>query len=244
MFKKMKTAAIAVSMCSVLGMGSAQAALSDIALGAGLGQTTFNNVVEDMGMIVAYNPVAPAEPYGITGFDAGVAMTFFKIDTTEWVDVMPGAPSTIPVPKMMVRKGLPMNIDVGASYVKVPSTNITIIGGEVRYAILDGGMATPAVSVSGHLSRLSGVDDLDISTYGVDIGVSKGFLMFTPYAGVGLVNVKGSENSALVTLADHSATLQRSYVGLKFGFLPFVNLVAQVDFGAMTSYTARLNIGF
>src|SRR5205809_689848 len=86
--------------------------------------------------------------------------------------------------------------DLGAA---VPSTNIKLYGGELRYAIGPGGIAMPAIGVRGSYTKLTGVDQLDFDTKGVDLSISKGFTIFTPYAGVGKVWVAStpSGNPAL-----------------------------------------------
>jgi hypothetical protein len=222
-----------------------QAADNDITLDPALLQSEFNTLVEEMGTAVSYNPVSPAEPLGITGFEAGIVVTMVDIDDNIWSKAVSDAdaPSMLPVPRLMVRKGLPFGVDVGLAYTKVPGSNIKIIGGELRKAILEGSAATPAVTVLGHTSSLSGVDDVDISAYGIDVGVSKGFAIFTPYAGIGQVWIDGSENAG-IGLADHDTSETRSYLGVRIGFMPLLNLVAQADFSVVNSYSLRLNLGF
>ena len=154
------------------------------------------------------------------------------------------APSSLPVARLHAQKGLPFGLDVGLSYITVPGSNANVIGGEVRKAILEGSTVTPAVSVYAHYSRLGGVSDLDLTAWGVGVGVSKGFLIFTPYAAVDEVWINGSENSPLVTLSDVNKTVTRGQVGLKIALLPIMNVVGQADFGPVNSYTLRLNVGF
>jgi len=222
-----------------------QAGDNDISLDPALLQSEFNTLVEEFGTAVSYNPVSPAEPLGITGFEAGILVTMVDIDDNIWSKAVSDAdaPSMLPVPRLMVRKGLPFGVDVGIAYTKVPGSNIKIIGGEIRKAILEGSAATPAVTILGHTSNLSGVDDVDISAYGVDVGISKGFTIFTPYAGIGQVWIDGSENAGL-GLADHDTSETRGYAGVRIGFMPLLNLVAQADFSVVNSYSLRLNLGF
>lgn len=240
MLKRFSSVALATALLAGP-LAPLQAKVSDISLTM-TAQSEFDSFVDNAGMIVAYNPIAPAEPYGITGFDVGVAFSMYDLDSAAWSNAMPNAPSTLPVPKLMVRKGLPMGVDVAGSYTSVPGSNISLVGGEVRYALLDGSMATPAVSVSGNVGRLTGVSDVDITSYGLDVAVSKGLAMLTPYAGVGEVWINGSENAGL-GFADHKTSQMRSYVGAKFS-MGVVNLVGQADFGDTSSYSLRFNIGF
>jgi hypothetical protein len=73
--------------------------------------------------------------------------------------------------------------------------------------------------------------------------------MFTPYAGVGQVWVSGSANlnagrsGALPTLEDTDESFTRAYVGLKFSPMPLINIALQADFGEVSSYTVRANLG-
>jgi opacity protein-like surface antigen len=240
-------AALAVLTVLLLGTApAARAAGNDIVLSPGLLQGEFKTFVEEVGLALAYNPVAPAKPRGITGFDVGVSLTLVKIDDSVWNKVVSdgSAPSNLPVPRLHVQKGLPFGIDVGLSYIQVPGSNATVIGGEVRKAILEGSTVTPAVSVVAHYSRLNGVSDLDLWSWGLGLGISKGFAMFTPYAGVDEVWVNGSENSPVVALSDVSQALTRAHVGLRIALLPILNVVGQADFAKVDSYTLRLNLGF
>jgi len=45
----------------------------------------------------------------------------------------------------------------------------------------------PAIGVRGSLTKLSGVDQLSLDTRGLDLSISKGFALLTPYAGIGRV---------------------------------------------------------
>jgi hypothetical protein len=224
-------------------VGNVHAGSSDITGNLGT-KAEFDTFIDEIGTAIAYNPVAPAETLGMLGFEVGIAISTVKIDTSIWDQVVAdgSAPSTLPVPRLMARVGLPLGLDVGLSRIDVPGSNISVTGFELRKAILEGSMATPAVSVLAHSSKLSGVDAFDVSTYGIDVGISKGFAMLTPYAGAGQVWISGSDASN--TFSDRSSSVTRSYAGVKVSFLPFMNLVVQADFAEVNSYSLRLNVGF
>ncbi len=219
---------------------------SDINLpDAGFGQAEFNTLIEELGVAVAYNATAPAESMGVTGFDIGVVVTGISLDSTVWNRVVSdgSAPSTLLVPRLIARKGLPFGIDIGAVYTAVPGSNVTIVGGEIRKALIEGSTISPAVSLSLHASSLSGVDDLELKTYGVDVGVSKGFAMLTPYASIGQLWVDGSENTPL-NLQSYNDSMIRSHAGLRIGFLPVMSLTLQADFAKVNSYNIKLGFDF
>jgi hypothetical protein len=112
----------------------------------------------------------PAEPLGVTGFDVGVVVT--GTDISKSSNILSKASggsspvSTLYVPKLHVAKGLPFGIDVAAFIASVPTTNVNLMGAELRYALMDGGVALPAVAIRGSVSRLSGVEQLSFDTRG------------------------------------------------------------------------------
>jgi len=224
-----------------------------IKLPAGFGQEQFKGLSTDIGLAISYVPLAPAEPLGgvLPHVDAGVEITGVQIDTKKdyWqaVETVSGdkIPSTLPFPKFHIQVGLPViPIDLGYVYSSVPGTNIKYMGGEIKYAFLKGGIAMPALALRGAYTKLSGVTDLDISTKSLDLSISKGFLMFTPYAGYGMVWIDSKEKSTVVTLKDESITQGKGFVGCKFSFFPLMNLVVEADFAKVSSYSARLNLHF
>lgn len=246
--KKLITAVLFVLVMAVPAM-----AKTDITVPAGFGQEQFKNLSRDIGLAISYMPLAPAEPLGgvLPHIDLGVEMTGVKLDTNQqyWKDVQAVSgnkiPSMLPLPKLHVQVGLPViPIDLGVVYSSVPGTNIKYTGGEIKWAVMKGGVALPAIAIRGAFTKLSGVDDLDISTKSADISISKGILMFTPYAGYGMVWIDSKEKSSLVTLKDESITEPKVFVGCKFTFFPLMNLVVEADFAEVKAYSARLNLHF
>jgi hypothetical protein len=150
------------------------------------------------------------------------------------------------LPKLHIHKGLPFDIDVGAFYSAVPTTNIKLYGGELRYAILDGGMAVPAIAIRGAMSKLSGVDQLDLSTSSLDISISKGFAMFTPYAGVGTVWVTSTPDADAATtgLLEEKFQLAKTFAGININ-LGITNIAVEYDkTGEAASTSVKLGFRF
>ena len=240
--KRTLTALLLLSLCAA----PAFAAKYDFTIPATFTEGKFNDMVKDAGTVIAYRGIAPAEPQGLTGFDIGVEASFFKIDSTLWDEVVEGdAPSYLPVPKVHVRKGLPFGIDLGASYAMVPSSNIKVVAGEIQYAILDGSVALPALALRGHYSTLLGVDDLDLRTYGADAVVSKGFLMFTPYVGAGVLRTDGEYTGDVVLLQglDESVTTPRVFGGVQTA-MALLRLTLDAEYAEMPVYTAKVSLGW
>jgi hypothetical protein len=216
-------------------------------------QAQFRLISEDLGSALSYKSLLPAEPLGVIGFDLGVEVTATSVKNKALIEQVSSSsiPSTVPVPKLHVHKGLPGGFDVGLSYSAIPSLGVSLIGGELRYAILQGSVATPAVSVRGSFSKLSGVDQLKFDTKAIDISISKGFLNFTPYAGIGQVWVDSNPQNAAIgfppgvpPLKKESFTQTKVFAGANVNF-GLVNLLLEIDqTGKAVSYGGKLGWRF
>ena len=212
-----------------------------------ISQGDFEDLSKEVGLLISYVPLSPAEPLGILGFDIGLEVTGANISSGPWEKALSDAkpPDYLILPKIHVQKGLPFGIDVGAVFSTVPGSNITLFGGEVKYAVLKGSIVSPAVAVRGTYTTLSGVDDIDASTYSLDASVSKGFGPITPYAGLGQVWISASENvnDSLINLDDVSTSATKLFLGAKLKIL-LVSIVLQADISDVNMYSARANVSF
>ena len=209
-----------------------------------LTQAEFRALSQDLGAAISYKAVVPSETLGLTGFDIGAEVTATKLQNqAAWDRASSGtAPHTVYVPKLHVHKGLPAGFDIGAFYSTVPSSNINLWGAELRYALIQGGPATPAVGLRGTYSRLSGVEQLDFTTRGVELGISKGFAFVTPYAGIGRVWIESEPRVGTLQAEDFSE--DKYYAGLNFNFL-LGNLALEGDrTGDATSYSVKFGFRF
>ena len=208
-------------------------------------QSEFRLLSEDLGAVLSYKPLSPAEPLGITGFDIGVSATATSLKNVPVLEKVTSSsvPSTIVVPRIQAVKGLPFNIDIGASYAAVPGSNIKLIGIEAKYAILAGSVATPALAIRGSYTKLSGVEQLDFNTKGIDISVSKGFTVATPYVGLGTVWVTSTPNN-ISGLTEEKFRENKIFGGVNLHFGLF-NMAFEADkTGDATSYGAKIGLRF
>jgi hypothetical protein len=216
----------------------------DVNIGNLANQGEFRALTKDLGALLSYKPLTPAAPLGITGFDVGIAATVTRIEnSTVLARAGAGDHHSLVAPTLRLNKGLPLDFDIGVLYSAIPGTDIRFWGGELRYALLAGGVATPAVGLRASYTRLSGVNNLDFDTKGLDLSVSKGFAFFTPYAGVGEVWVTGTPSGNAV-LTKESVALHKVFVGLNMNF-GLVNVALEGDrTGNNNSYGAKVGFRF
>jgi len=216
----MNRAALAGLLVAVLGAGSVQAA-NNIDMSLILTQDDFRKLSEDLASATSYKALTPAEPLGITGFDIGIEVTDTTLKNSAVFDTACGGCGLdhIYIPKLHLHKGLPMGFDVGLMYASDSNTNISLTGFELRYANIEGGITMPAVATRLSYSKLDGVDQLALESKGIDVSISKGFAMFTPYAGVG----QNWVTSSTTGLNDEEFTQTKTFIGfnLNLGLLNF-----------------------
>ncbi len=184
----------------------------------------------------------PASPLGLAiGFDLGIDVTLIKIpqdftDAMKAAGVSTTAPTSIPVPRINIHKGLPFGIDIGFSYFKYLSI-FSVLGFDLKYAILPGGAAMPAVAARISYNK---ADIFFITTHVLKIDgvVSKKLgWFFDPYFGAGLQFASGDLSFSLPVAQGLSASVSghKSFTTGHFYFglplkLVFFTLTSEYDY--------------
>ena len=139
-----------------------------------LAQGEFRRVSEDLGAAISYKGVTPATPLGLAGFDVGVEVSTTKLENSAlFRRAGAGSPADLVVPKVHVHKGLWGGVDIGAFVAGSSQIDAALYGAELRYALVDDGIATPAVGLRLSGSRATGTGDLRLGTLSADVVVSK-----------------------------------------------------------------------
>jgi hypothetical protein len=212
-------------------------------------QSDFRAVSKDIAAALSYKSLSPAAATGISGFGLGAVATYAPVnDKQAWRDLTGGrSVSALGMVGLSAAKGLPGKVDVGGFFAQVPSTDARMLGGEVRYAILPGGVATPALAVRVAHSRMSGVDDFGFRSTIADVSVSKGFTLLTPYAGVGRMFAKTSPSARTrerTGLHSESVDAFRAFAGLRVS-LGLLALTPEYErIGSNDAFNLRLGLSF
>ncbi len=224
MLLKEKSLSLFASLVFILSLSSKTAA-ADLANFKDISQNEFLALSKDLAAVTSTKALEPAAPLGITGFDVSASSSITKIqDSAAWTKASGDSKTNLMQTKLSVSKGLSGGWDVGGFMSKVQATNVSVAGVHVKYALLEGNAITPAIAIRGSHSRMSGVSGMQLNNTGLDLLISKGFVGFTPYVGVGTVysNAKGTGQN------DVSFTQSKTFAGVSWNVL-LLNLSAEYD---------------
>lgn len=210
-------------------------------------QTQFRGIAEDVTGALSPKALHSAEAGGLTGFSVGAFASYTPTENPDaWKFATGGNEvDAIGMTSLVASKGLPFNVDVGLFYGQVPGTDAKLTGGEVRYAFLPGSLVLPALALRVAVTSMSGVDDLDFKSTSIDLSLSKGFPLLTPYAGVGRVSGKVTPKGSLALLKEEKVEETRLFVGAKLTLFPLFAITPEYErIGDSTSYNLRLGLSF
>jgi len=241
MLKKTILAGLAIAGLGFQGVQAAAIDLNNIP-----GQPEFKALSEDLTSALSYKAITPAEPLGILGFDVGAELTVTQpANDDQWAAAIgESSVSVLPMPKVHAHLGLPFGIDVGAVYSSLSAADISYMGGELRYSFVSGNTLIPAVSVRGTMTKMSGADHLSLDTKGLELSISKGFLMVTPYAGIGQVWGTSTPGAAFTALSEEDVSQSKWFVGANIN-MGLMNFAFETDkTGDASSYSAKFGLRF
>jgi hypothetical protein len=211
-------------------------------------QAAFEGVVEDIAAALNYKALGPAEATGITGVGIGAFVNYTPTrNDADWRTLTGTDVDFIGMAGVVATKGLPFGIDVGAFYTAVPDTSVKAYGAELRYAILEGGITSPALALRGAFARTSGIRDFDYNAYSVDVSLSKGFTFVTPYIGAGYIRAEADpqgDAAAGAGLRKVEVDEQRFFAGIRVSML-LLELTPEYErTGRNSAYNLRLGFSF
>jgi hypothetical protein len=225
---------------------------SDIAFNPQITQAEFVKFSRLIGQGIFATPVQPARTSGFLGFDVGVAATAMKINKNEpfWVHSVPQGSGFVrgnyaAIPRLVVSKGFGAGT-LSVSYAQFSNSNVKTYGGALDLPIIRGTLASPELAVRGSYATVSGVNVLKLSTYGLEVFLSKGFGPLMPYAAVGRMR---TDSRGTVSLTPVSLTLRnqsnisRYTAGLRFS-LVVPKFVIEATQAEQRSYAAKISFGF
>jgi hypothetical protein len=137
-----------------------------------------------------------AAPLGLLGFEVWADATYDRKTGDEGFarEAVSGdlPAGVLSIARVGVRKGLPGRIDLGVSYGTAVRSDIRLVSADVQWSMLKGGLLAPALALRLTGTQTTGNSRYDLEQEGAELVLSKGFPLFTPYVGAGIVTSKGT----------------------------------------------------
>lgn len=213
---------------------------ADFELRATALQADFELISGDLAAAINHKALGPAEATGLTGVSVGAFASYVATeDADAWGRATGKKLDALPVAGLHATKGLPFGVDVGLAYSTLTG-GASVLGAELRYAILEGSAVTPALAVRAAYSRLDGVDSYDLNSRSLDVSISKGFGPATPYAGVGRIDATAEPGA--VGLRDVDVKETRLFAGLRLG-LGLLDMIPEYEkIGDHNTFSFKLGL--
>lgn len=195
-------------------------------------QDDMNSMARELGLACAAIPLAPSEPLGLAlGLDVGLGVSMADIhdEKTYWHSAIEGGnPKPVLIlPQVSVRKGIPLGIDLGVTYIPtVIGSNISLVGGEVKWSFIKGSMLTPALALRVDYHRALGASDFSLQTVSTDLSISKGFGPIKPYTGVGISFIFFNPDAASLNKTEPREL--KGYAGVRIKLM-LIQIVPEID---------------
>lgn len=156
-----------------------------------LSQADYETLVRPIASPMRFQFVHPAETTGVLGFDVGLAGTFIEVPqearNLATIALEGGADleKNLILPRLTAQKGLPFGIDVAGNLAMIPGTEIMLWGLGAQYELE---LPIPILPIHGGLrgtySNLAGIDELEVTHFGMEALVSAQLLPGVPLLGL------------------------------------------------------------
>jgi len=214
-----------------------------------LTQAQWEKFTRQVGGMVSFKSLAPAEPLGKLNYTLGVDYSRTPVDQHDpaWINTFTHPDADCPlgdqikIPTLRARVGISSTMDVGGFWTTAPRANYGLLGGEFKYAFLRESARVPAAAVSASFTMLTGVPDFNFNIYSVGLVASKRIAMFTPYLGVKENWAIGTETTAKVDLKRESLLLTQGFIGATYSIWK-LGLAAEYDVADVNTFAFA--IGF
>ncbi len=159
----------------------------------------FRAFARTFGAAITSANLMPPETVGHAGFNLNMELSVVSLPSDTLVPTEDPQPGTVLVPGFHIRKGLPFSLELGGRVAWVEKSRMVAATGEVKWAVNEGFTWLPDVSVRGHVTRLFGNRDFDLTGLGLDFGVGKqfpigGMVTLTPYGGLDFTGIRATSN--------------------------------------------------
>jgi len=224
-----------------------------------LTQEAFRQFTQEAGLVTYFRPLVDAKPLGkkhfeisilqwktgIDSHDAAWNNTFVHPDSTHWLFEGSG----LAFPGLTGRVGITDKIDAGFYWTQNMNANYGFYGGQIQYSLINSPEKKWAVAARGNFTQLYGPEDVNQGVYGLDLLVSREFVIrpawasVSPYASVSSFVSHGHEKTSAVDLKDETVGGAQAAVGAVLK-LSVARLGVEYNFARVNTLSFKIGVGF
>jgi len=181
-----------------------------------------------------------AEPLGWTGFEVWADSSFLPDYEQPAVSgSLPG--DGLAASRVGIRKGFPKRINLGVAVGRAGA--LDLLDAELEWAILRGGAAQPALAARLTAGRAEGDDVYELSRWGAELVLSKGFGPVTPFVSAGVVRSEGEFRPFAAAPFKSRETQEVLAAGVTLSLL-LPRITISVEQAEEIQAAVRLSVGF
>ena len=225
-------------------------------LDASLTQAAWHRFTQEAGLVAYFRPLNDARPMGRGNFEVSMLQWQTNIDdnTAAWNDTFVHPDSThwlkegkgLKFPGFTARVGVAAKTDVAVYFTKNPGANYGFYGAQLQQNLFEDGSGNWSASARTSFTKIYGPSDLDFTTYGADLIVSRRLTVskwarVSPYAGVSSYFANSHEKSPVVNLADEHVLGGQAMVGAELQ-LSKARLAAEYNVSRVNSFSLKVGI--
>ncbi len=226
-------------------------------LDASLTQAAWHQFTQEAGLVAYFRPLTDARPMGRGNFEVSMLQwqtnidddkpawndTFVHPDSTHWLKEGKG----LKFPGLTARMGVTSRTDVAVYFTKNPEANYGFYGAQLQQNLFEDASGNWNASARTSFMKLYGPADLDFTTFGADLLVSRRltvskWMKLSPYAGLSSYLATSHEKSAVVNLADEHVLGAQAMLGAELQ-LSKARLAAEYNVSRVTSFSLKIGIG-
>ena len=212
-----------------------------------LSQGQWHKFVKETGAILSFKSLASANTLGKMNFNIAIDNGYTPVDQHDlaWINTFTHPDADCPLgdvisfPTIRASMGITDNMDIGGYWTVAPEANYGAMGGEFKYAFLQESEKSPAVAARASVSILTGVPDFNLNIYSVDLMTSKKIAILTPYIGLKMSMVIGTETTTKVDLDRESIALAQGYAGISYSIW-MLSLAAEYNVSTINTFAFAL----
>ena len=224
-----------------------------------LTQEAWHQFTKEAGLVAYFRPLVDAKPMGTRNFEVALTQwktafddskpawndTFVHPDSAHWLK----EGSRLAFPGLTARVGINDKMDVGIFWTKSFGANYGFIGGQLQYSVVNNLEKKWSAAARANFTSMFGPEDLNLTTYGLDLLTSKEFPLYykwasvAPYVGVSTYLTNTREKTEKVNLANEHVMGAQAMAGAVLK-LAAARIGVEYNFAKLNTVSFKIGVAF